>query len=125
MLFILGIKLLKKIMRLLPKRSYGYLAAVSDEDAIRNMNYLAHTMRKARSGGGGVPIFPIACTIKNCYKTILRKEKEGVELFDSEKWIKENYRLLTDVMHQCRKRDFSLLPHCGVCRASSGSRIIS
>ena len=111
MIFFFANKLLKLIMKLTPKREYRYTATVSEEDAIRNINYLAHSTRKIRYGGAGVPLFPILYSIKHAYRTVLLKEKGSVAIFAFEKWLKENYRLILSFADEVKKRNFALLPH--------------
>ena len=111
MFVLIANKILKLFLKIFPKKDRFFVAKVSDEDAIRNINYLAHQMRRTKKGGAGVPLFPISFAIDQGYKTIRLKEKQGVELFGFEKWIKENYRLLRGRFNDVRKTEFSALPH--------------
>lgn len=111
MLFFFVSKLLRLLSRLSAKKEYPYTVNVSEEEAIRNINYLAHSLRKVRRGGAGVPLFSMSYAIKKAYKAAIEKERRGRDLFAFEKWIKENYRLLYGRIQEVKRADFISLPH--------------
>ncbi len=111
MIFYIANKLLRFISKLFPKKTFDYSFASSDEDVVRNLNYLAHSLRKIKLGGAGISVFPIAYSLKRGYKTALEKEKRGLALYEFEKWLKGNYRLIYGWIEQVRKADFVSLPH--------------
>ena len=111
MFVLLADRLLKLIGKILPKREYRYVAKVSLEDAIQNINYLAHSLRKVTRRGVGITLFPTSFAIKQGYKTVILKERKGVELFAFEKWLKENYRLINGKLNEVKRMDFLSLPH--------------
>ena len=111
MLFFFVSKLIRLLSRLSAKKEYPYTVNISDDEAIQNINYLAHSLRKVRSTGAGVPLFATAYAIKKAYKVLLEKERSGRELFAFEKWLKENYRLLYGRIQEVKQADFLSLPH--------------
>ncbi|HCU56076.1 MAG TPA: hypothetical protein DIC18_01930 [Clostridiales bacterium] len=111
MIFLLAGKLLKMLSKIAQKRGYSFVAEMSDEDIVRNIDYLAHSLRKTRKRGAGVTLFPIKMALSGCRRCVLKKEKRGLRLFGFEKWIKENYRLLFGALSQVSERDFARLPH--------------
>ena len=111
MLVLFANKLLKLIGKILPKKEYRYVAKVSEEDAVRNINYLAHSLRKVSRKGIGISLFPVFFAIRQGYRTVLLKEKKGVDIFGFERWLKENYRLLNGKMSEVKGTDFLSLPH--------------
>ncbi len=111
MIFFLASKLLNFITKLFSKRRYEYPSEISDEDAVRNLNFLAHSLRKIKQGGPGVSLFPISFAVKQGYKTALQKEKEGIPLYPFEKWLKDNYRLLYGSFKSLSNDSFVSLPH--------------
>ena len=111
MIFYLANKLLHFLTKLFSKRTYEYGKIESDEDAVRTLNFLAKSLRNVKSGGAGVSVFPIAFSLRQCYRTVLRKKGRGLDLYPFEKWILENYRLLYGSLKRVRAADFVSLPH--------------
>ena len=111
MLFFFVSKFLRLLSRISAKKEYPYTVNVSEEEAIRNINYLAHSLRKVRRGGAGVPLFSMSYAIKKGYKAVIEKERKGRDLFAFEKWIKENYRMIYARIQEVKRADFISLPH--------------
>ena len=111
MIFFLAKKLLKLLSKISQKKGYEFVGELSEEDTVRNIDYLAHALRKTRKSGAGVGWFPIGLALKECGRVVRRKEARGIALFPFEKWIKENLRLLLGTLGRIRTDDFSTLPH--------------
>ena len=111
MLFFLTNKILKILAKLSSKNKYEFSATMSDEDAVRNIGYLAHELRKVRRSGVGVPIYPLKLALSGCTKLVSKKRKEGRKIYDFEKWISDNSRLLLGTLANIDFKAFASLPH--------------
>ena len=111
MIFFLANKILKLLAKLSSKNKYEFASDMSDEDAVRNIGYLAHSLRKTSRSGAGVPVYPIKLAIKQCRKTVLLKKKAGRKVYDFEEWISDNVRLLLGALSGIDLKSLALAPH--------------
>lgn len=111
MIFFLAKKLLRLLAKLSSKNKYEFASDMSDEDAVRNIGYLAHTLRKTTRQGAGVPVYPLKLAITECRKVVLKKRKLGRKVYDFEEWIADNFRLLIGSLNGIDFKKFTTLPH--------------
>ena len=111
MIFFLANKILKLLAKLSSKNKYEFASEMSDEDAVRNIGYLAHNLRKTARQGAGVPLYPIKLAIKECHKIVLKKRKMGLKVYDFEEWIADNFRLLMGTLGSIDFNALALVPH--------------
>ena len=110
MIFFIAKLLLKTLSKISAKKGYEYLSEMSDEDAVRNVDYLSHALRKVRKSGAGVALAPIRLALKEFSVVARKKRKLGRPLFGFEKWLHENERSLFSALEAIQ--GFSDLPHC-------------
>ncbi len=111
MIFFVAKTILKLLAKLSSKNKYEFAFDMSDEDAVRNIEYLAHSLRKTVKTGVGVPVFPIKLAIKQCQNVLMKKKKAGRKLYDFEAWLFDNYRLLSGSLQDIDFKAFTLIPH--------------
>ena len=111
MIFFLANKILKLLAKLSSKNKYEFASEMSDEDAVRNIGYLAHNLRKTARQGAGVPLYPIKLAIKECPKIVLKKRKMGLKVYDFEEWIADNFRLLMGMLGSIDFNALAFVPH--------------
>ena len=111
MIFFLANKILKLLAKLSSKNKYEFASDMSDEDAVRNVGYLAHSLRKTAKSGAGVPVYPMRLAIRGCRKTVLLKKKQGQRVYDFEEWIFDNFRLLVSALDAIDLRALAMVPH--------------
>ena len=99
------------LSKLSAKNKYEFSAEMSDEDAVRNIDYLAHSLRKSVKGGAGVPRYPLKLAIEACKKVVDAKRKAGIRIYEFEKWISDNARLLLGALDRIDYKAFTSLPH--------------
>ena len=111
MIFFLAKKILKLLAKLSSKNKYEFASDMSDEDAVRNIGYLAHNLRKTAVQGAGVPLYPLKLAVRECRKIVLKKRKLGRKVYDFEEWIADNFRLLIGSLDAIDFKRFTTLPH--------------
>lgn len=111
MIFFLANKILKLLAKLSSKNKYEFASDMSDEDAVRNVGYLAHSLRKTARSGAGVPVYPIRLALRGCRKTVLVKKKQGQKVYDFEEWISDNFRLLVGALDDLDLKGLATAPH--------------
>ena len=109
MIFFLAKKLLKWLSKISAKKGYEYLSEMSDEDAVRNVDYLSHALRDTRKSGAGVTLAPIRLALRECAIVARRKRKEGKALYGFEKWLSDNQRTIFAALSAVK--DLADLPH--------------
>ncbi|MBQ7712243.1 MAG: hypothetical protein IJT69_00335 [Clostridia bacterium] len=109
MIFFLAKRILKLLSKISAKKGYEFLSDMSDEDVVRNVDYLSHALRSVRKRGAGVALAPIRLALRECAVVFRRKEKGGLPLFGFEKWLSDNQRVISSALSSIR--DLSDLPH--------------
>ena len=109
MIFFLAKKLLKLLSKISAKKGYVYLSDMSDEDTVRNMDYLSHALRNTRKSGAGVSLAAIRLAFWEAAVVAQRKRKEGGKLFGFEKWLSDHARNIYSALSAIS--DLSDLPH--------------
>lgn len=111
MILFLAKRILKLLSKITAKNNREFSSDMSDEDAVRNIGYLAHELRNVRSGGAGVMKYPLKLALLGCRKVVMKKKKAGRKVYDFEEWISDNIRLLLGSLDHIDYRAFTSLPH--------------
>lgn len=96
------------------KREYIDITADIDGEAlIGNVKKLALSFRNVDKVGGGVNVKSIERSLKRSYIIAKRKNALNEKLYESEKWIVENYHYIMRMFKRTDFSSFQLLPHKG------------
>ncbi len=96
------------------KREHVEITADIDGEALLgNVKKLALSLRNVDKVGGGVNVKSIERSLRRSYVATKRKMASGDRVYESEKWINENYHYIMRMLKKFDFNSFQLLPHKG------------
>lgn len=97
-------------------RRFNYAEYTSGGDGAANIKQLALALKDVEKVGAVPDVGKSLRALKAAYKSISAKVAAGEPLYECEKWLYENHRLVTSGVSRADYRGFAVLPHKGEAR---------